>query len=311
MTDLSSNIFHDETAARTFLEEQRWPDGPYCPHCGELENVTRMKGKSHRPGLHQCNSCRQTFTVTVGTLYERSKVPLHKWLMATHLLCASKKGISAHQLHRMLGVTYKTAWFMTHRIREAMRETDPDPLGGKDKTVEVDETYISGIKWVYHNKKGWIRQRKRGNEQKKVLTLVERDGKARSFHVPRVNAKTVRKVMVTQIDRDSGLMTDEANIYTGVGKEFAKHEFVTHSASEYVRGDAGTQVIENYFSIFKRGLNGVYQHVSETHLKRYLCEFDFRYNTRQLEDIERTSEALKGITGKRMTYRRLGEGRAA
>jgi transposase-like protein len=314
MTDLSSNIFHDEDAARTFLEQQRWPDGPYCPHCGEAENVTRMSGKSHRPGLHQCNSCRQTFTVTVGTLYERSKVPLHKWLMATYLLCSSKKGISSHQLHRMLGVTYKTAWFMTHRIREAMRDSDPGPLGGEGQTVEVDETYIGGIKWVYTNEKGWIRERKKGIEQKKVLTLVERGGKARSFHVQRVNAKTVRKVMVTQIDRKSALMTDEANIYTSVGREFAKHEFVTHSASEYVRGDAGTQVIENYFSIFKRGLNGVYQHVSETHLKRYLCEFDFRYNERAglgVSDMERTAKALKGITGKRMTYRRIGERRVA
>ncbi len=242
--------------------------------------------------------------MTVGTLYERSKVPLHKWLLATRLLCSSKKGISSHQLHRTLGVTYKTAWFMTHRIREGMRETDPGPLGGEGKTVEVDETYISGNKWVFINNVGWVRKRKKGIENEKVLTLVERDGRARSFHVERVNAKTVRRVMVTQIDRSSHLMTDESNVYTRVGEEFASHQSVTHSINEYVRGDAGTQVIENYFSIFKRGLTGVYQHVGQQHLKRYLCEFDFRYNTRKIEDHERTAEALKGITGKRLTYRR-------
>jgi len=305
MTNISNPIFHDETKAREYLESVRWPDGPYCPHCGETENVKRLKGKSHRPGLHQCNSCRGAFSVTVGTLYERSKVPLHKWLLATHLLCASKKGMSSHQLHRMLGVTYKTAWFMTHRIREAMREDSPGPLGGEGKKVEADETYISGTKWIYHNEKGWIRTRKKGIEQKKVISLVERDGKARSFHVPRVNAKTVRKVLVTQVDRKSHLMTDESVVYNKVGKEFSKHDTVNHSADEYVRGEASTQAIENYFSIFKRGLNGVYQHMSEAHLKRYLCEFDFRYNFRKIEDSERAQEALKGITGKRLTYRRI------
>lgn len=311
MTDLTAKIFHDERAAREHLENLRWPDGPVCPHCGEFESIRKLKGKSHRPGLYKCRSCRKPFTVTVGTLFERSKIPLHKWVLATHLLCSSKKGISSHQLHRTLGVTYKTAWFMTHRIREAMRETDPDPLGGKDKYVEADETYITSQKWVFHNEKGWLRKPKIGNEKDKVFALVERDGKARSFHVERVNARTVRNIMVREVDRDSNLMTDDATFYRKPGREFARHEVVNHTLDEYVRGDAGTQVIENYFSIFKRGLTGIYQHVGSKHLKRYLCEFDFRYNTRKINDHERASEALKGIEGKRMTYRRIGERRVA
>ena len=311
MPDITDPVFQDEALARTHLESLRWPDGPYCPHCGEFENIAKLHGKSHRPGLYKCRSCRKPFTVTVGTLFERSKIPLNKWVLATHLLCSSKKGISSHQLHRMLGVTYKTAWFMTHRIREAMRDPDPGPLGGEGQTVEVDETYIGGIKWVYQNDVGWVRRRKTGNEQEKVLTLVERDGRARSFHIERVNAKTVRKIMFEQIDRKSDLMTDESNIYPKTGKDFASHQTVTHSAHEYVRGDAATQKIENFFSIFKRGLGGVYQHVSAAHLKRYLCEFDFRYNTRKIEDHERAAEALKGITGKRLTYRRPSRKEAA
>jgi transposase-like protein len=312
MSDLQNPIFHDESQARVWLESQVWPDGPFCPHCGSTA-VTSLHGEAHRPGLYQCNEkeCRKQFTVTVGTLFERSKIPLSTWLMATYLLSASKKGMSTRQLARMLSLPVKTAWFMTHRIREAMRESDPGPLGGEGQTVEADETYISGDKWVFSNDKGWVRVRKKGIEQEKVIALVERGGRARSFHVPRVNAKTARKILVTQIDRKSHLRTDESNLYTRVGEEFASHETVNHSIDEYVRGDAGTQVIENYFSIFKRGLNGIYQHVSQQHLKRYLCEFDFRYNTRHLTDHERTSEALKGILGKRLTYRRTDETRHA
>ena len=312
MSDLQNPIFHDESQAREWLESQVWPDGPFCPHCGSTE-ATSLHGKAHRPGLYQCNEkeCRKQFTVTVGTLFERSKISLSKWLMATYLLSASKKGMSTRQLARMLSLPVKTAWFMTHRIREAMRETNPGPLGGEGKTVEADETYISGIKWVYHNEKGWVRERKKGIEQEKVIALVERGGRARSFHVPRVNAKTVRNILVTQIDRKSDLMTDELKVYTKAGREFARHETVNHSIEEYVRGDAGTQVIENYFSIFKRGLTGIYQHVGPQHLKRYLCEFDFRYNTRDLDDHERTIEALRGIQGKRLTYRRTDEARYA
>lgn len=311
MTDLTNPIFNDENAAREHLENIRWPDGAYCPHCGEAENVKRLEGKSHRPGLHYCRSCRKQFSVTVGTLFERSKVPLHKWLLANHLLCASKKGMSAHQLHRMLGVTYKTAWFMFHRIREAMRDDSPDPLGGPGKRVEVDETYFgNSTAEVYVSGEGWKRKTVK-SRQKKVLTLVERDGRARSFHVANVKAPTLRKVIVQHIDRASNLRTDEALMYRKVGREFADHQTVNHSIEEYVRGDASTQVIENFFSIFKRGLNGTYQHISEQHLKRYLCEFDFRYNERKVDDAERADTALKGITGKRLTYRRTNEARYA
>ncbi len=311
--NLTDAIYNDETKAREHLENIRWPQGPYCPHCGEAEAITKMQGKSHRPGLYKCKSCRKPFTVTVGTLFERSKVPLHKWVLATHLLCASKKGISSHQLHRMLGVTYKTAWFMTHRIRESMRDSHPGPMGGPGKAVEVDETYWGGEKAVFKSGKGWTKGQGTKNHWK-VLTLVERGGRARSFHVPNVKAATLREHIVRNIDRSSHLMTDQANFYRKTGKEFARHESVNHSIREYVRGDAGTQVVENYYSILKRGLTGVYQHVGEQHLKRYICEFDFRYNTRTrlgVSDAERAEKALAGITGKRLTYRRTNEARYA
>jgi transposase-like protein len=297
--DITDPIFHDEDKAREYLEAQRWPDGPYCPHCGELENIKRLKGKSHRPGLHQCNSCRGHFTVTVGTLYERSKIPLHKWLLATHLMCASKKGISAHQLHRMLGITYKSAWFMAHRIREAMRDINPGPMGGQNKVVEADETYVGGKS---KNRKNKV------PPKEAVFSLVERDGKVRSHHVKSVSASSLRPIIVTQVDRDSYLMTDESKVYKATGEEFSGHGTVNHSIEEYVRGIFWhTNTIENYFSIMKRGITGVYQHVSEQHLKRYLGEFDFRYNERQISDAERAAKALKGIAGKRLTYRRTGE----
>ena len=301
MIDITDPIFSDETAAREYLETQRWPDGPYCPHCGEVEKIRRMKGKSHRPGLFQCNSCRGAFSVTVGTLYERSKVPLHKWLMATHLLCASKKGMSSHQLHRMLGVTYKTAWFMTHRIREAMRDTDPQPMGGNSGIVEVDETFIG------HDKTKKPRGQKKGrgyHHKYKVLTLVERGGMTRSFHVDAVDAKTLAPILREQIYRDANLMTDEAAYYTKVGREFASHGIVRHNQGEYGRGKTHTNTIEGFFSIFKRGMKGIYQHCSKRHLHRYLTEFDFRYNARTITDAERAAKALQGIAGKRLTYRR-------
>lgn len=305
MTDITNPIFQDEDKARAYLEQQRWPDGPYCPHCGDSENFTRMEGKSHRPGLFQCNSCRKTFTVTVGTLYERSKVPLHKWLFATHMLSASKKGMSAHQLHRMLGVTYKTAWFMAHRIREAMNEPDPGPIGGKGKIVEADETYFGGKKgeWEFRSGLGW--RRKRGYAGKRaVVSLVERGGNVRSFHVDKADGETIRKILFTNVPRDTDLMTDESMLYRRPGKQYASHQRVNHGEREYARGNVSTNTIEGFFSIFKRGMKGVYQHCGEQHLKRYLSEFDFRYNTRNLTDSERADLALKGITGKRLTYRR-------
>jgi len=299
MIDITDPIFQDADKAREYLEANRWPGGPYCPHCGDAENIRKMKGKAHRPGLYNCRSCRKQFSVTVGTVFERSKVPLHKWLMASHLLSASKKGISSHQLHRMLGVTYKTAWFMAHRIREAMREPNPGPLGGGNKVVETDETYIGG--------KAKNRAYAPPPTKEAVFALVERDGKVRGFHVNDVNSKTLRPIMVTQIDRASYLMTDEATYYKKPGKEFSGHGTVNHSIKEYVRGGFWhTNTVENYFSILKRGINGVYQHCSAKHLKRYVGEFDFRYNTRQISDAERAAKAFKGIEGKRLTYRRTG-----
>ena len=304
MTDITAKRFKTEHAARKHLEAIRWPDGPICPHCGSIDNSHRIKGKSARPGLWFCADCRKQFSVTVGTLFERSHVPLHKWLLANHLICASKKGMSAHQLHRMLGVTYKTAWFMAHRIREAMRDNpDLGPLGGSNKVVEADETFIGGK----------AKNRAFGPPPKKeaVFALVERDGKMHSFHVPAVNAKTLRPILVTQIDRKSYLMTDEAGSYVKVGREFVGHGTVNHSIQEYVRGGFWhTNTVENYFSILKRGITGVYQHVSQQHLKRYLGEFDFRYNERielGTSDDERADKALKGIEGKRFTYRRANE----
>jgi len=314
MSDLTAKRFQDEATARKHLEGVRWPDGPICPHCGGVDHAHRIKGRSARAGLWFCADCRQQFTVTVGTLFERSKIPLHKWLLAVHLLNASKKGISSHQLHRMLGVTYKTAWFMSHRIREAMRDSDPGPLGGEGKTVEVDETYVTRVptKDVFVSGEGWKRVKDRAAIRKhrnteKIVALVERDGRARSFHVERVNAKTLRPILVQQISRKSRLMTDDAKCYARVGHEFSGHETVNHSIEEYVRGEAHTNTIEGYFSIFKRGMTGVYQHCGSQHLKRYLCEFDFRYNERRVTDAERADKALKGIAGKRLTYRRTYE----
>lgn len=299
MCDLSKPYFHDKELAREHLESIRWPDGAICPHCGGCERVMKLKGKSTRSGVYKCGDCRKQFTVTVGTVFERSHVPLNKWLMATHLVCSSKKGLSAHQLHRMIGVTYKTAWFMMHRIREAMREPFTEQLGGGGHYVESDETYIG-------NKSTPRGYKFRGSQHKeKVLTLVERDGKARSFHINRVNARTVGSILRDQIASDSALITDDASHYIKPGRDFAGHASVNHSASEYVRGSVHTNTIEGFFSILKRGMNGVYQHCSPKHLKRYLAEFDFRYSYRNklgYEDSDRARLALKGIEGKRLTY---------
>ena len=307
-------IFTDETKARRFLEAQRWPDGPFCPFCGQVDTIKSLPAKgSMGPGWYHCRDCRKKFTVRVGTLYERSHVPLHVWLYATHLLCSSKKGMSAHQLHRMLGVTYKTAWFMAHRIREGMRETKPGPLGGTGKTVEADETYIGGKEKNKHRRKR--NKRNIGGQGKEIVfALVERSGRVRSQQVPEVSAKTLRPVLVAQVDRKSFLMSDDAGQYRIMGPEFARHEVVNHGAGEYVRGEAHTNTIEGYFSILKRGITGTYHHVSQQHLKRYLAEFDFRYNERSalgVNDEERTLKALKGIEGKRLTYRRTSERRVA
>jgi transposase-like protein len=297
MFDLTNEIFTDAAKAREHLESINWPEGPFCPHCGEFENVHRLQGKSTRPGLIQCNSCLKNFTVTVGTVFERSKVSLNKWMLATYLLSSSKKGMSAHQLHRMLGVTYKTAWFMAHRIREAMT-SDGAPLGGPNSVVEADEAYVGG--------KAKNRATRKPAPKKAVVALVEREGHVRSFHVANVNAKQLRGLIVTNVDRASHLCTDESMVYTKVGREFAGHSTVVHSAGEYVRtgGFTHSNTAENFFSIFKRGVIGTYHHMSEAHLGRYTAEFDFRYNTRKITDGERADAALKGIVGKRLTYRR-------
>lgn len=305
MSDFDKPYFKDADAARIHLEQIRWPDGPVCPHCGGTSRINKLEGKSHRPGLFKCYDCNGHFTVTVGTLFERSKVPLHKWFMAVYWLCSSKKGMSSHQMHRMLGVTYKTAWFMTHRIREAMKGGNPfdGPMGGKDKIVEADETYLGPNKgeWQFINGIGW--RRKRGYAGKRaIVSLVERGGRVRSFHVDKVNAKVLRHILVTNVTRDTKLMTDEAQWYKGVGKEYASHERVNHGEREYARGNVSTNTIEGFFSIFKRGMKGVYQHCGEQHLHRYISEFDFRYNSRNVTDFERAEIALRGIEGKRLTY---------
>jgi transposase-like protein len=303
--DMTNPIFNDEAKAREHLEQIRWPDGPFCPHCGEAKKVYRLSGESHREGLIHCNSCGGSFTVRTGTVLESSHVPLNKWVLAYRLMNSSKKGISAHQLHRTIGVTYKTAWFMAHRIRESMRQDDLAPMGGDGGIVEIDETYIG-------RKNGFVVKRGFGHKNA-VFTLVERGGSARSFHVDDATKETILPIIRENIARESHVMSDEANRYSKIGGEFAKHDVVDHSRGEYGYTDRetgakiNTNTIEGYYSIFKRGMKGVYQHCSEKHLHRYLAEFDFRYSNRSargIEDKERAELLAKGIVGKRLTYRR-------
>jgi transposase-like protein len=289
--------FRDEIAARKHLEHIRWPDGPVCPHCGTIDRASRIEGG--RKGLLFCNACREQFTVTVGTVFERSKIPLHMWLYANHLLCSSKKGISAHQLHRTLGVTYKTAWFMAHRIREGMKPKNPSPLGGEGQTVEVDETFIG--------KRAGQSVAFGPSHKIAILSLVERKGRAISFQIGKVTKKNIDPLVHANVDRKSRLMTDEGNTYKD-GLGFAEHHTVNHKRGEYARGDITTNTVEGFFSIFKRGMVGTYQHCGEQHLQRYLSEFDFRYSNRAalgVNDDLRAEIALKGIEGKRLTYRRI------
>jgi transposase-like protein len=296
--NITDPIFHNEDKAREHLENDRWEGVPVCPHC-ESTRVRRMGGKT-QAGMFLCNDCRDKFTVRTGTLMERSHVPLHKWLLATHLLAASKKGISAHQIGRMIGVTYKTAWFLCHRIREAMAgANDTGPLGGPGKTIESDEAFVGGFK----------KKRLSGKvaPKKKVLTLVERDGRARSFHITNVNHTNIRAALVTSAHRSSHLRTDDARFYNGIGREFASHETTLHSNREFSRGDGNhSNNAENFFSILKRGVIGTYHHWSEAHIPRYLAEFDMRYSTKTATDSERVSLILKGMEGRRLTYRRIG-----
>jgi transposase-like protein len=306
MTDLTNPIFTDADKARKHLESLYWPTGPVCRHCGNADptRITKLKGKSTRPGVHWCNECDKPFSVTVGTVMEDSKIPLNKWVLAFHLMASSKKGISAHQLHRMLGVTYKTAWFLCHRIREAMGDAEPNkagPLGGEGKTVEADETVVGGrIK---------NRAYRETAPKKAVFTLVERDGRARSFHVANVTPKTLGPVIRKNASRKSTLNTDEAASYVKLGREFAAHHAVDHSRTEYAyklgADTVTTNNAEAFFSILKRGINGVYHSVSKAHLHRYLAEFDFRYSNRSklgVEVMERAAKVVLGAEGKRLTY---------
>jgi transposase-like protein len=314
---LNQPHFQDAEKAREYLETLRWPNGVVCPHCGVVGNALALTGnKNYRPGLYKCRDCGDQFTVTVGTVFERSKIALNVWLQAVHLMCASKKGISAKQLERMLGVTYKTAWFMSHRIREAMTSDNSTLLGGPGSSgiVEADETY-----WGVAADEEGVRYpagvRRRGAADKmKIVSLVERDGEKRSFHVANVNAVTLGPILKTQIAQSARLHTDEANYYKKVGKHFAAHESVNHSKEEYARGDVTSNTVESSFAILKRGLTGTFHSVSEKHLQRYCSEFDFRWNTRQSQgfnDVMRADATLKGIAGKRLTYRRIGGGSTA
>jgi transposase-like protein len=312
--NLQNPIFFDDNLAREWLEARVWPDGPVCPHCGvTAEHVTKLEGEKHRPGLYQCNApeCREQFTVTVKTVFERSKVPLSKWLAALFLLTASKKGVSAHQVHRSLGVTYKTAWFMMHRLREALRGGAFYPFGSDGGHVEADETYIGRVKGAtmfpggHHHKMA-------------VLSLLDRDTKrVRSFHVDEVTADEITPIVSANLAKEAHLMTDQGKWFHRPGATLARHETVDHSAEEYVRyvtdPETGEEykihvnTLEGYYSLFKRGMKGVYQHCSEKHLHRYLAEFDFRYNNRVahgVNDYARAEIAAKGIVGKRLTYRR-------
>jgi|CXWL01.1.fsa_nt_gi transposase-like protein len=300
--------FRNEDAARKHLEAIQWPDGPVCPHCGVVDGASRIKGG--RKGLLFCNSCRKQFSVTVGTVFERSHVPLHTWLYANHLLCSSKKGISSHQLSRMLGVSYKTAWFMSHRIREAMAPAKGQaPIGGAGKIVEADETFIGQS----DNKPPKFPGSGGYTHKRAILSLVERGGKLRSFKLDgNPTAYEIKGILDDQVHYKTRLVTDGAQYYKGA--RFEGHQSVNHSIGEYVRGDVHVNTLEGYFSIFKRGMVGTYQHCGEQHLQRYLAEFDFRMNHRVklgYDDAMRADKALEGIKGKRLTYRRTNEARDA
>jgi len=300
---LTAPQFHNEEAAFEHVEKLLWPNGPVCPHCGATdEHVGRLTGKTSRIGLRKCYACRETFTVRIGTIFEDSHLPLHLWLQVIHLMCSSKKGIATRQIQRMLNCSMKTAWHLTHRIREAMKDGGLGPLGGEGKTVEADETLIGGKQ---KNKHKHLRSPRGGHWGKEtVFSLVERDGRVRSMHVASVTEDNLRPIMQAHIDAQSKLYTDDAGQYRHMRAYFS-HDFVNHGAEEYVRGHVHTNTVENYFSILKRGITGCYFHVSEAHLHRYLAEFDFRYSNREargIDDVSRADLAVKGMVGKRLTY---------
>lgn len=301
---LSAAYFHNEEAAYEFVEARVWANGRVCPHCGEVGRSGALSGKSTRIGVYKCYGCRKPFTVKVGTIFESSHIKLNLWLQAIFLIASSKKGISSNQLHRTLGVTLKSAWFMSHRIREAMRSGEFTPFGSDGGPVEVDETYIG-------RKAGrQVRQVRQGGAHKmKVLALVDREtGQARSMVVDDVSAATIMPLVLANVSREAALMSDEALIYKKIGKEFSSHDSVNHRRDEYVnpiRPWVHTNTIEGFFSVFKRGMKGVYQHCNENHLNRYLAEFDFRYNNRValgVDDHQRALRLLEGVVGRRLTY---------
>lgn len=302
MSVLSAPYFHDEAAAFAKLESVIWPEGPVCPHCGNRKKVYAIKANPDqrvRHGLKKCGACRKQFTVKVGTVFEHGRIPLHKMLQAVYLMCASKKGVSAKQLERTLEVTYKTAWFLAHRIREAMRTGDLDvPFGTGGGAVEADETFIG--------REPGVPKKARVAHKRKVLTLIDRDTKrARSIVVENLKPVTLAPILAENIAKEARLMTDEAHHYKRIGKDYASHETVNHGRDEYVRGDVTTNTAEGYFSVFKKGMRALYQHCAKKHLHRYLAEFDFRYNEREangIDDRARTESALRGIIGKRLTY---------
>jgi len=310
MSILSEKYFHNEKAAYKFVENRIWPNGPTCPHCGGVERISPMKGKSTRIGSYKCYQCRKPFTVKIGTIFESSHVKMHLWLQAIFLMASSKKGISSNQLHRTLGVTLKTAWFMAHRIREAMREGNLSPLGGNGQIVEADETYFGkqDNPQPSPQRKGrpYTKGGKSGPSGKRaVVGLIERGGSVRTFHVAQATKVNVAGLVTENVSHESTLYTDESRLYGDMKNVFETHDTVKHSSGEYVRGEVHSNTIESYFSIFKRGMKGTYQHCKEKHLHRYLAEFDFRHNRRVaigVDDKTRANRILSGIVGKRLTY---------
>jgi len=302
MSILGKAYFHNEEAAYEFVESKLWPKGPVCPRCKGSDRITKMQGKSTRIGTYKCRACRKPFTVKIGTIFEASHVKMNIWLQAIFLIASSKKGISSNQLHRTLGVTLKTAWFMSHRIREAMKDDNLGPFGSDGGMVEVDETYMGkvetgGVSGPHYSQK------------RKILALVDRKTKqAKTLVVNKTNIETLRPIIQENVDREAQLMTDGASQYKVIGKEFSQHHVVNHIRKEYVRRDnpeIHTNTVENYFSVFKRGMKGTYQHCGHNHLNRYLNEFEFRYNHRsalEVNDEERAESLLKGVVGKRLTY---------
>ena len=297
---LNQPFFQDEEAAYAKLESIVWPNGAVCPHCGCTDRMKRMGGTATRPGLYKCYACRKQSRVTVGTVFESSHVKLHVWLQAMYLLCSSKKGISSNQLARTLGVTVKTGWFMSHRLREAMTAgTVLPPMGGEGATVEIDETYIGNKHEKAEGARGYA-------HKNAVLSLVQRGAGARSFHVDGTKASDLLPIIKANVAPGTAVMTDEAGQYAHLSKLFASHGFTRHGQGEYVIGDVHTNTVEGFYSVFKRGMKGVYQHCKAKHLHRYVAEFDFRYNNRVklgVDDSARTANALRGIVGKRLTCR--------